>query len=229
MSKKYLTIIIISTVLIIGFVLIHYINQNIKIEKAVNECIFSANQVCAEYGVENVDIKMSLYTDEVYLLLINGELQQVNLSKIYDFVTDIEKIRFNYDDYLLIPEITLNGDDYELNFDNKKELERNHLVVFTYRTDEDKLRLENLKTKLPYIGMPEDDIAYTMLGEPDETERFGYPNMVESHRWIKYRWRDDNGELQAEATVRHWDFNREERVDGYIFDIYFWGEFADNN
>ena len=230
MSKKILISIFIIIAIIIGCISFFSFKKEQELKQAINACTSQANQLCTEYNFENASIKINLYADEAYLLTIDGILANEDLNNIYNFVTKIEQLRINYEDYFLLTQITINGDRYGIDYNNRNKLERNHLVVYIYRTEEELERLEDLKNQLPYEGMSEDDINNTMLGTPDEKEYgFGYNEVSASHKWVQYIWRDDNGELQAKATVRYWDFKNRKQVEGYVSDVFYWGEYYDIN
>ena len=94
MSKKILMSIFATiAIVIIGCISFFSFKKERKLQQEINACTYQANQLCTEYNFENASIKINSYSDETYLLTIDGDLANENLNDIYNFVTKIEQIR----------------------------------------------------------------------------------------------------------------------------------------
>lgn len=211
-------VIVLVFVVIIGVItLINIIER----EKVLSTYLKQAEDICKDYNLYNFDISINYdekYSDiECYELYFKG-YSSMETEKLYEFVKSIDGLTIEHDSKLLFKRIYMNGFEYEVDGPNNKNLLEDGEVVYTYRSKEDEAFIESLKDRLPYENLAEEYIGYTKLGVPDEKE-YHKTGMKARVRYTTYKWFDDNGNLEAVANVKEWDFKEKKIVPGYIFDI----------
>lgn len=211
-------VIVLVFVVIIGVIaLINIIER----EKVLSTYLKQAEDICKDYSIYNFDISINYnekYSDiECYELYFKG-YSSMETEKLYEFVKSIDGLTIEHDSKLLFKRIYMNGFKYEVDGPNNKNLLEDGKLVYTYRTEKDKAFIESLKDKLPYENLPEEYIEYTKLGVPDEKEYYKTGMKIDV-QYTEYTWFDDYGNLEAVATVKHWDFKDKKIVPGYIFNL----------
>lgn len=216
MKQRMKTIIIFAF-----FALAIFIWQKVyKRNNAIKECENMAETICLEYGIDNVGVdticsgRYDGYT--LYQLNVNGNFDDVSMDDVYQMVKSIDKIMMKCDDVLLLKRITLNNDEYELDVLNEKELTCNGETVYVYVSDDDKIMMDDLKNKLPYIGMREEFLEYTLLGKADSVEKCrDFYSLQPRARYKTYEWEATNSHGWYKITVRY-RMHRSQQFDDYI-------------
>lgn len=198
MKKKNNKLILLGIALVIIIIfLITIWPKSEKKEPSFEECKSKAITLCSEYGISNVEVNISYSQKnnkyDVYLLRVKGTFSNVSMANIYQLVKSIDSIMIDYDNTLLLTEVILNDKIYDIL--NKNELTCNYTTVYTYVSDSDKQAIENLKDKLPYVGMREKFLEYTSLGKADSIEKCrDFYSLQTRARYTTYEW---------DATAEH--------------------------
>ena len=236
--KKKLIITFVVVLFGISIYLIPPLYKDIQLSLNINHCIKDANILCNKYDISVYSISVQDVTFATGLsghkLVLSGELSDVEYLSIFNFVQEIDSMSHNYRSLSLVYDIYLNGLHYELDVLNENELNCNGNTIYTYISPEEQEEIEKaerakieLQDMYPYEGLPEKYISYTKLGPPSEKEySFDYDRMQERARHIEYRWYTPSGDIIAVATVKHWDFISERKVEGYIYHIWFSSKFS---
>jgi hypothetical protein len=154
-------------------------------------------------------------------------------KNIYCLIEELDEIESSYSEiYFFLKDVIINGTEYET-FE-KKLYKDGFSVVYTYVSDEekerDRQRRNELKEKVPFVGLEEEYISCTSLGAPDEKEYCrDFSALRASHQSIYYRWYNSNGDLICSATVRGWDFKKDKVVDNYVSSVTFFKEYSHYN
>ena len=198
----------------------------------VENCLGKVNEFSNLYGVdiENAEISGPRKDGDWdrYTLRVDGIYRSKSYRNLYLFVKNVEDLFLDLKrSSSLSTQIQINGKYYKIDVLDEKKLVCDHEVVFTYRSNNDLSMAVTLKNQFPYVGLKEEYIDLTILGAADEKNYCrDYTKLQHRAQSIEYRWYDNSGNLQAIATVRHWDYERKCVVDAYISSIIFWGEYS---
>lgn len=219
--KKKRGIILLSIALAsIIIVILSIWQKNVRKEKALEECKNEVETLCSEYGIVDVGVKITYSRPydkyAVYLLRINGTFTDVSMADIYQLVKAVDLMTIAHNDTLLLKKIILNSKEYKLGILNEKELTCDDAIVYTYVSTDDKKMRGELKEKLPYVGMREEFLEYTLLGTADSVEKCRDFNVLQARaRYKTYEWEATNEHGWYEITVEY-RMHRSHRFDDYI-------------
>lgn len=193
--------------------------ESSKKQVALDECKNKAETLCSNYGIESENIAISYsqkYEEyDVYILRVNGSFTDVSNKDLYQFVRTIDSLMIDYDNVLLLNNITLNGKVYNLGILNEKELECDGTTIYTYVSDDEKAARENWKNRLPCVGMREEYLEYTSLGKADSIEKCrDFDHLVARAQSKTYEWEATEAHGWYEVTV-YYRKHRSHRVDDY--------------
>lgn len=220
MERKNKLILLGIALVIISIFVINIWQKNARKEQAFEACKDKAVSICSEYGITDiaVNITSSQKYDEydVYLMRVNGTFSDVSMANIYQLVKSVNSLVIDYDDTLLLTEIVLNDKIYELDVLNEDELTCNDTTVYTYVSDSDKQAMENLKDKLPYVGMREEFLEYTSLGKADSVEKCrDFYSLQTRARHTTYEWEATNEHGWYKITVQY-RMHKSHQHDDYV-------------
>ena len=197
-KRKHLIFAVVGVVVLTIVALFIY-NKEAKKKEAFNNCIDTAKQICADNNVEvnDISIRYSQQYDEydVYTIYVDGSTSNASMLNLYNLVSSIDRLMIDYDDTLLLSHIQINGNTYELDVLNDKILTCNDKDIFTYVSEEDKEKQKRYANEYPFVGMREEYLRYTILGEPDSVEKCrDFDKLVPRAQSKEYEW---------EATDKH--------------------------
>jgi hypothetical protein len=225
-NKKVIIAIVILLILIV--VVGKFYLDNKQRERAFADCKAQVTDIASKYNLKDVNASVeregaSDGYDWYYLSINCKGIKDLSNEDAYDCVHALQLTEVDLADSITSTNIISDNDSYEIEIDSTN-LAKNNEVIYTFVSDEIKQRRVNLKDKLPYEGMLEEDIAYTKLGEPTEAEKcLDFDSLKDSHKITTYRWLDSNGDLIAIAYVFYYDFKNKRSVDGYISDFSYYG------
>ena len=202
--------------IVLVIVLLSVYNREAKKKKAFDSCINTAKQMCIDNNITVNDISIQYFQQykeyDVYTLYVDGRSSGASMLDLYNLVRRIDNLMVDYKNTLLLSNIIVNGNKYELDALNDKVLTCDDKEVYTFVSEEDKKMKDVLKSKYPYEGLLEEYIGGTILGEPDEKEYSrDYSKMQERARWIIYTWYDSKGVKKCEVRVSAWDGKKQEK------------------
>ena len=220
--------------MVLIIVLFFVYSREAKKKEAFDSCISTAKQICLDNNitVNDISIKYSKQYKEynVYTLYVDGRSSKASMLDLYNLVRRIDNLIVDYEDTLLLSNIIVNGNKYELDVLNDKILTCDDKEVYTFVSEEDKKMKDVLKSKYPYEGLLEKYIGDTILGEPDKKEYSrDYSKKQERARWITYTWYDSKDVKKCEVRVSAWDAKNKKRVEPYVKYVDFWGDLLDLN
>lgn len=220
MQKKNKLILLGIALMVISIFIINIWQKNTRKEQAFEECKSKAVSLCSEYGISNVAVNISYsqkYEEyDIYLLRVNGTFSDVSMANIYQLVKSVNSLMIDYHDTLLLTEVVLNDKIYELDILNKNELICNDNTVYTYVSGSDKQAMENLKDKLPYVGMREEFLEYTSLEKADSVEKCrDFYSLQTRARYTTYEWNATDEHGWNKITVRY-RMHKSHQHDDYV-------------
>ena len=93
----------------------------------------------------------------------------------------------------------INGTEFVCEYDRLIDKTHGNKIVFK------EVSFETVKKILPYVGMPEKWIDYSLLGNPDKEEQCpDFEFLPTEEQYTTYTWYDEDGNFQAEAIVRYY-------------------------
>ena len=128
------------------------------------------------------------------------------MLNLYNLVSSIDRLMIDYDDTLLLSHIQINGNTYELDVLNDKILTCNDKEVYTYVSEEDKEKQKRYADDYPFVGMREEYLRCTILGEPDSVEKCRDFDKLQARAKSKeYKWEETDEHRWWKATVFYTD------------------------
>lgn len=204
-KRKYLIFIIIGVIVFATIVISLY-----KKKEAFNVCLETAKQLCIDNNVSinDVNIKYSQKYKEynVYTIYVNAKSSNASMLDIYNLVKRLDGLTIDYDNTLLMTNIKIDGKEYELDVLNENILTCNGREIYAYVSEQEKNTRESLKSKYPYVGMREEYLKYTYLGEPDSIEKcIDFDKLLPRAKRKEYEWKETDEHGWWKVTVFYTD------------------------
>lgn len=181
-----------------------------KRKEAFNNCIDTAKQICLDNNVDINDISINYsqqYKEyDVYTIYVDGNISNASMRDLYNLVIEIDDLMIDYDDTLLLSYIKINDKQYELDLLNKNVLICNDKEVYTYVSEEEKEKQKRYADVYPFVGMREEYLRYTILGEPDSVEKCNdFDKLVPRAQSKEYEWEATDNHGWWKVTVFYTD------------------------
>lgn len=207
-KRKYICLGII--VLFLAVIILKVYSKEAKKKEAFNSCIDRAKQICTDNNVDinDISIKYSQKYKEydVYMICIDSSASNASMLDLYNMVKRIESLTIDDDDTLLLSSIRVDGNQYELDTLNEKVLTCNDREVYTYVSEEDKEKQKRYVDVYPFVGMREEYLRYTILGEPDSVEKCSdFDKLVPRAKSKEYEWEATDNHGWWKVTVFYTD------------------------
>ena len=208
-KRKYIWL---GTVILLAVIILIFnaYSKEAKRKEAFNNCIDTAKQICADNNVDinDISIQYSQQYDgyDVYTIYVDGKSSTASMLDLYNLVKSIDNLMIDYDDTLLLSHIKINGNTYGLDVLNEKILTCNNKDIYTYVSEEDKEKQNRYANKYPFVGMREEYLRYTILGEPDSIEKCrDFNSLVPRARSKEYEWETTDNHGWWKVTVFYTD------------------------
>lgn len=242
-KPKWFLISLSFVIFIVGLIIVSKCNKSQREQEKVQQSIVALETtlaqyqkdvrlLCQEYNFDNVNLNLAyipqddrLFMDNIrkrYDLTISIEDYIISdYSTVFNFVKAIENMRLESDEAYVLSSILINEHHYFVFGTNDNELwesdsNKYERCVFTYLTSDEK----SLASNMPFVGMLEKYIGYTILGKPNEYEKcIDFNALKDSHKSATYRWFYSSGKLKAVASISYWDWSKKQKVEPYISDF----------
>lgn len=229
-TEKWRKVFIIGILLLVVYLLCAAGVKRYKInilEEARGICEKKAVQCCEEAGfaVDSVEVIGGNYEtlrDYSFTVKVYCRSAPEDYSAVYECLCDLERINaWDYRNGIWHAEIYVGEDRY------MREYVDSHFLIKNGDTVYDALYWENLdlQEQMPYEGMPEKLINYTMLGHPDKVEDILSVGLKTGKKYYWYKGgMNDLRNLECIVTVSYINRWGKRTVDGYVSSVTVYGQ-----
>lgn len=189
----------------------------------------SVQAVCTQYGLEQVQTKVSLNKESYIwygeLSVSSEDIQTLENSQKYELLLAIEDLDRDLDEDLgkvtvLTADLITDGREYDLNPEDKYALRLNGRNCYVVPEEAERRFLSSLENKDPYVGLEEKYIDSTRYGHHDETYYCtGFHELPVKERTITYRWLNGDGSPKLDAVVGYWSEYKQTETEGMIQEL----------